>query len=212
MISITVIIIIVTIVISLIGFRNVDLLRRFMFSPYLIFHQKQYYRFVSHAFIHDPKNLFHLLFNMFVLYQFGNNVEYYFKMNSALLGAIYFLILYFGGIIFSSLRDYTLHRNNSTYLALGASGAVSAVLFSHIIIFPTTALYLFFIPIPIPSFIFGGLYLWFEQYMDKKGGDHVAHGAHLYGALFGAVFTIFTNFALLPRFFQQIGEYLTSFF
>lgn len=212
MISITLIIVIATVGVSLLAFRNLELLRRLMFNPYLIFHQKQYYRFITHAFVHDPKNLFHLLFNMFVLYQFGGNVEYFFKMDSPNIGTIYFLILYFGGIVFSSMRDYSLQRNNPNYWALGASGAVSAVLFSHIIIYPTTALYLFFIPIPIPSFVFGGLYLWFEHYMDKRGGDHVAHAAHIYGALFGAIFTLFTNFALLPRFFQQILEYLTSFF
>lgn len=210
--NLTTIIVVVTIVISLIGFRNVDFLRRMMFSPYLIHHNKQYYRFISHAFIHDPKNLFHLLFNMFVLYQFGVNVEYFFMANSPNVWVIYFLILYFGGIIFSSLRDYTQNLNNPNYFALGASGAVSAVLFSHIIIYPTTALYLFFIPIPIPSFVFGGLYLWFEHYMDKRGGDHIAHGAHIYGAIFGVVFTIFTSFSLLPKFFQQIGAYILDFF
>jgi len=210
--SITLIIIIVTIIISLLGFRNRELLDKLMFSPYLINHQKQTYRFITHAFIHDSRNLFHLLFNMFVLYEFGRNVESFFKYDSPLLGSFYFIILYLAGIVFSSLRDYTQHKNDQYYLALGASGAVSAVLFSHIIIFPTTSLYLMFIPIPIPSFIFGALYLWYEQYLDKKGGDRVAHGAHIYGALFGAIFTIFTNFSLLPRFFQQIGEYFISFF
>jgi len=212
MISLTVSIIGVTVVLSFIGFRNREFLSRMLFIPYLIAHSKQYYRFVSHAFMHDPKNLFHLFFNMFVLYQFGLNVELYFKSSSPVLGTIYYLILYFGAVIFSSLRDYSKYKDDPNYIALGASGAVSAVLFSHIIIYPTTALYLFFIPIPIPSFIFGGLYLWFEHYMDKKGGDHIAHGAHLYGALFGVIFTIFTNFALIPSFFAQIQDYILSFF
>jgi membrane associated rhomboid family serine protease len=210
--SITTTIVLITIIISLIGFGNKTFLSRMMFSPYMIYHYKQYYRFVSHAFIHAPNNLFHLIFNMFVLFQFGANVEIYFKQASITRGAIYFLILYFGGVIFSSLRDYYKYKEDAHYMALGASGAVSAVLFAHILIYPTTALYLFFIPIPIPSFVFGGLYLWYEQYMDKRGGDHVAHGAHIYGALFGVIFTLFTNFALLPSFFQQIGQYIASFF
>jgi membrane associated rhomboid family serine protease len=210
--SITIIIIVITVGISLVCFRNKELLSRLMFSPYMIYHHKQYYRFVSHAFIHDPNNLFHLFFNMFVLYQFGQNVEFYFTANNPALGSFYFIFLYFGGVVFSSLRDYTKYKNDRNYMALGASGAVSAVLFSHILIFPTNALYLFFIPIPIPSFVFGGLYLWYEHYNDKKGGGNIAHGAHFYGALFGMIFTLFTNFSLLPRFFQQIGEYLMSFF
>jgi len=149
---------------------------------------------------------------MFVLYQFGGNVEQYFKADSPSLGVFYFLFLYLGGIVFSSMRDYMQYKNDNSYLALGASGAISAILFSHIIIYPTLSLYLFFIPIPIPSFVFGGLYLWFEQYMDKKGGDHIAHGAHFYGAIFGVIFTVFTNFSLIPDFFAQIGAYLVSFF
>lgn len=210
--SITVIIIIVTIIISLIGFKNKEFLAKWMFSPYMIYHHKQYYRFVSHAFIHSPNNLFHLLFNMFVLFEFGRNVEQYFRISSPTLGVFYFLFLYFGGIVFSSLKDYSKYKNDPNYMALGASGAVSAVLFSHILIYPTTSLYLFFIPIPIPSFVFGGLYLWYEHYNDKKGGGNIAHGAHFYGALFGMLFTLFTNFSLLPNFFAQIGEYFTSFF
>ena len=211
MMSITLTIVIATVVISLIGFRNSDFLLRMMFSPYMIFHNKQYDRFITHAFIHDPKNLFHLLFNMFVLYQFGTNVELFFKANSPGRGTLYFIILYLGGIIFSSLRDYVKHKDDPNYLALGASGAVSAVLFSHIMIYPATELYLFFIPIAIPSFVFGILYLGLEQYLDRKGRDHVAHGAHFYGAVFGIIFTLFTDFSILPEFFSQINNYLQSF-
>ena len=210
--SITLLILILTVIVSFIGFQRRDLLNQLIFSPYLIYQKKQYYRFITHAFIHDPGNLFHLIFNMFVLYQFGGNVEQFFKTDAPTVGVFYFIFLYLGGIVFSSLRDYTQYRNDSSYLALGASGAISAVLFSHIIIYPTLSLYLLFIPIPIPSFIFGALYLWFEQYLDKKGGDHVAHGAHFYGAIFGIVFTVFTNVSLVPHFFSQITSYLTGFF
>jgi membrane associated rhomboid family serine protease len=149
---------------------------------------------------------------MFILYEFGRNVEFYFQYESTVLGSFYYIILYFGGIFFSTIRDYSKYKDDPSYMALGASGAVSAVLFSHILIFPTEALYLFFIPVPIPSFVFGMLYLLLERYLDKKGGGHVAHGAHIYGALFGIIFTIFTNFSLLPSFFNQIISYLSSFF
>jgi membrane associated rhomboid family serine protease len=210
--SITLILVVVTVIISFIGFNRPDLMSKWIFNPYLIYHKKQYYRFFTHAFIHDRHNIFHLFFNMFVLYQFGENVELFFRADHPQMGWLFFLLLYFGGIFFSSLRDFEKYKNDPNYNALGASGAVSAVLFAHILIFPTTSLYLMFIPIPIPSFVFGALYLWLEHYLDKRGGGRVAHGAHIYGALFGIVFTLFTNFALLPRFFTQIADYLGSFF
>lgn len=210
--SLTLLIVIVTIAISLLGFSRPDLMSKWLFNPYLIYHNKQYYRFFSHAFIHDRNNLFHLLFNMFVLYEFGRNVELALINDHPKMGWFYFLFLYFGGILFSSLRDFEKHKNNPNYNALGASGAVSAVLFAHILIYPTTALYLMFIPIPIPSFVFGALYLWLEGYLDKREGGHIAHGAHFYGAIFGFVFMLFTNFSLLPNFFSQIIDYLGSFF
>ena len=210
--SLTVILVVVTVITTFVGFNRPDLMDKWLFNPYLIYHKKQYYRFFTGAFIHDRNNIFHLFFNMFVLYQFGRNVELFFRADHPQMGWLYFLLLYFGGIFFSSLRDFEKYKNNPNYNALGASGAVSAVLFAHILIFPTTSLYLMFIPIPIPSFVFGALYLWLEHYLDKRGGDRVAHGAHIYGALFGIVFTMFTNFGLLPRFFSQIVDYLGSFF
>ena len=210
--SLTVILVVVTVITTFVGFNRPELMSKWLFNPYLIYHKKQYYRFFTHAFIHDQNNIFHLFFNMFVLYQFGRNVELFYKADHPQIGWLLYLLLYFGGILFSSLRDFEKYKNDPNYNALGASGAVSAVLFAHILIFPTTSLYLMFIPIPIPSFVFGALYLWLEHYLDKRGGDRVAHGAHIYGALFGIVFTMFTNFALLPRFFTQIVDYLGSFF
>ena len=204
--------VIVTVVISLIAFSRYDLMVKWLFNPYLISHKKQYYRFFSHAFIHSRDNIFHLFFNMFVLYQFGRNVELALISDHPKIGWLLFLLLYFGGILFSSLRDFEKYKNNPNYNALGASGAVSAVLFAHILIYPTTALYLMFIPIPIPSFVFGALYLWLEGYLDKREGGHIAHGAHFYGAIFGFVFVLFTNFSYLPSFFNQILNYLSSFF
>ena len=210
--SITLLLVVVTIAISIYGFSRPDLMARWMFNPYLIFHNKQYYRFVSHAFIHDRNNLFHLLFNMFVLYEFGRNVEIFLRSGHPSMGWILFLALYFGGIVFSSLRDYEKQKNNPYYNALGASGAVSAVLFAHILIYPAVPLYIMFIPIPIPSFVFGILYLWLENYLDKREAGHIAHGAHIYGAIFGLIFTLFTDFSLLGNFFSQIADYLASFF
>ena len=211
--SITLIIIIVTVIVSLMANRDPQLMSKLIFSPYQIYHRKEYYRFITHAFIHSPSNILHLFFNMYVLYLFGTNVEQYLMMEHGGKGRFYYLLLYFGGILFSSLRDYTLHKENQTYLALGASGAVSAILFAFIIISPTAGLVLLFLPFfPIPGFILGALYLWSESYFDKRGGTGIAHGAHLYGAIFGMIFIIFTDFSLVPSFFAQIGAYLASFF
>lgn len=210
--TLTVLIIIATVGVTFLAFSRPDVFSKLLFNPYLISSRQQYYRFFSHALIHDRTNIFHLLFNMYVLYQFGTSVELFFRNDHPQSGWILYLFLYVGGVFFSSLRDFESYKTDPGYNALGASGAVSAVLFSHILIYPTTALYLFFIPIPIPAFVFGALYLWLEHYLDKRGGDRIAHGAHFYGALFGIVFTIFTNFSLVPHFFSQIGNYLTSFF
>jgi len=210
--SITLLIIAITVITSVIGFNNSEFFEKCLFNPFLISTRKQYYRFISNGFIHDRQNIFHLIFNMYVLYIFGVNVEHYFHAQNPQMWVIYYLALYFGGLIFSALPDYSRYKNDPYYNALGASGAVSAVLFAHILISPTTSLYLMFIPIPIPSFIFGVFYLWVEYYLSKRKIDRVAHWAHISGAIYGLVFTFFTNFALLPLFFGQIINYLKSFF
>ena len=109
--------------------------------------------------------------------------------------------LYVGGILFSSLVGYQRHIHDPGYRAVGASGAVAAVLFAHILMLPTQAIYLMFIPIPIPSFVFGILYLAYERYMDRRGGDNVAHDAHFHGAVFGVVYTA----VLHPRLVMELG-------
>ena len=100
-----------------------------------------------------------------------------------------YVALYIGGIIFASIPGMVKHANDPSYRAVGASGAVSAVLFAQILILPTQGVSILFIPIELPAFLFGGLYLIYSWYMDNRGGDHVAHDAHFYGAIFGILFT-----------------------
>ena len=120
---------------------------------------------------------------------------------------IYFLMLYAGGILFSTLFDFGKHKDNAFYSAVGASGAVSAVVFSSILIYPQGTIYFFFIPFPIPSVVFGILYLVYSAYMSKKGADNIGHSAHFWGAIFGIVLTI----ALKPVFAIKFMDYILSY-
>ncbi|MFM1876259.1 MAG: hypothetical protein RL266_1996 [Bacteroidota bacterium] len=159
-----------------------------MFSAYMVKHGGQWYRVVSHAFIHA--GWMHLAVNMWVLYLFGGLVEDYFAEFRGIGGQFAFVALYLGGILFATLPSYSRHQDNFSYNSLGASGAVAAVLFSSIYFQPTMDLYLMLIPIPIPAIIFGIGYLALEWYLDKKAMDNVAHDAHFWGAGFGFIFTV----------------------
>ena len=197
-------IIVSTVIISLIAFNRRDWFDKLRFNAYAIKHDKQGWRFVSYAFLHA--DWIHLLINMFVLYSFGEVVWAYFQYLFAGKAILYFILLYLGGIIFSVLIDFGMHKNNPYYTAVGASGAVSAVVFSSIILMPTAKLYLFFIPVPIPAVIFGILYLIYSAYQGRKGRDNVGHNAHFWGAIFGVVFTIILKPQLALLFLEQLKE------
>jgi membrane associated rhomboid family serine protease len=204
------IIIILTCLVSFAVFNNPNLRDSLIYSPYLVKHHGQWYRIFTHAFIHA--NWSHLLFNMMVLYFFGDHVISIFEQRIGINGQIGFAILYVGGILFSSISAFARHGDNEHYLSLGASGAVSAVLYAFIILAPTVSLYLFFIPIPIPAFVIGIGYLWYEARSDKNGNDGIAHDAHFWGAIFGLIFVIVLYPKVLPEFVVQISNYLTNLF
>jgi membrane associated rhomboid family serine protease len=206
--SYTFIILGATVIISLAAFNNNKLFERLLFSPYLVKKFNEWDRFISHGFIHV--DYMHLFFNMFVLYFFGQNLEEAFKyFHGNQKGALLFGLLYVSGIAIAALPSFNKHKDNYYYRSVGASGAVSAVLFAHIMLMPTVPLYLFFIPIPIPSFIFGVLYLIYEYYLGKKGNSAVAHDAHIGGAVYGIIFTILTIDGVLTGFFSQILKYIS---
>ncbi len=137
-----------------------------LFNAFLVHHKKEYFRLLSHGFIHG--DFFHLFVNVYVLYGFGGVVEQNFRVQFGQSGSLMFVFLYLSGILVSCLPALTKHKNNLHYNALGASGAVSAVLFSSIIMHPTASLMLVILPIPIPAFIFGILYLIYEASMNKN--------------------------------------------
>ncbi|HAS35915.1 MAG TPA: rhomboid family intramembrane serine protease [Flavobacteriales bacterium] len=200
--SLNTLLILLTAVVSFLSFNNHDLFAKMEFNAYLTYHRKQWHRLFSHALIHA--DFMHLLVNMIVLWSFGRIVEAYFTGMFGMQGNYYFLMLYAGGVVVASLPSLFRHKDNPAYNAVGASGAVSAVLFSAILFEPMSKIYLFFIPIGIPAFIFGPLYLAYEIYMDKKSQDRVAHDAHYWGAIFGLLFTILVQPKIVVYFFEQI--------
>lgn len=203
-ISITLIIIIVTAAVSITAFSNRELYTYLLFEPFVINARNEYHRFISHAFIHA--NWTHLAVNMFVLWMFGTSVEMLYPMITDGSWVLPFLGLYFGGVLFASIPSYKKHVTNPSYRAVGASGAVSAVLFAQILMLPTRSVEMLFIPVPMPAWVFGGLYLAYSWYMDKHRADNVAHDAHFYGAVFGLVYT-----ALLePQLILSIGSFQYS--
>ena len=186
------IIIAITVLISFQANKNPDLKQRFLYIPYQLKHNNEYYRLISHIFIHA--DISHLAFNMISLYFLGSTLAYYFIDYYGLqLGTSYLLILYFAGAIFASLPSFFKHQDNSLYRSLGASGAVSAVIFAAILWDPSMSLGILFIPFPIPAYIFGPIYLAVEYFSMKRGGTGIAHDAHLGGAVFGILFVLLLN-------------------
>lgn len=201
---ITYIIIGITTVVSFLAFQNVALMEKLQFNAAQVIHRKQYYRLISHAFVHVSWT--HLIVNMLVLYFFGRNVESYFGYFFGNRADFFFIILYLGGILGSNIWSLIKHQNDYYYNAVGASGAVSAVLFTFIFLDPWEMLYLFAI-IPIPGIIFGVGYLIYSYQMSKRGSDNIAHDAHFLGAVFGFVFPILLKPELFSRFIDLLPNF-----
>lgn len=192
----------ITAIVSFFAFNRRDLFDRLMFNAYFIHQRKEWYRFFSYGLIHA--DWMHLMVNMFVLYSFGNIVQQFFDYYFEAKAYVYYAMLYIGGIGFSTLYDFRRYKDTIYYNAVGASGAVSAVVFSSIILYPIGKIYLFFIPIGIPAPIFGILYLAYSVYMGKKGNDNIGHSAHFWGAIYGLAFTIAIKPGLLIAFYQML--------
>lgn len=188
---VTLIIIAITVIVSILCFRDRSLFYKLSLNPYDIHKRKQWYRVITHAFVHG--DYMHLFVNMFVLYSFGSTMENYFDYSSPgeppFFGALNFILLYFLGVLFSSIPDIYQKKENAMYNSVGASGGVSAVLFAFIFISPWSKIYLFAI-LPIPSLIFGVAYIAYSQYMDKHSKGNTNHKAHIWGAAFGLIYMI----------------------
>lgn len=199
---ITYILLAINIGMSLMGFQNRNFFEKYLFRPYNVAHNRnQWYTVFTHTFLHA--NFPHLLFNMVALYSFGIALERY-EFTSYFGGKaeFYYVLLYVGGIIVSSLPSLEKYKDTYAYAAVGASGAVSAVVFSFILINPKATVG--FVFVPMPAWIFGTLYMAYSWYMSKHGRDNIGHDAHLWGGLFGLALTLVLHPAFFSGFINQI--------
>ena len=154
--------------------------RELMLHPYSIQRGRKYFTILTSGFIHADMN--HLLFNMLSYYFFAFTLE-------KIVGHWQFALIYILGLILSDISSILKNKNNPGYFSLGASGAISAVLFSYILFDPLSKIYLFFIPIGIPAYLFALLYLGYCMYASKNQGDHINHESHFWGTIAGLVIT-----------------------
>lgn len=202
-ITITGIITLITCVLSYYAEENPLYKVRWMFNPGKIRRSGQYDRWVMHGFIHS--GYMHLGFNMMAFYSFGTNVEYTFITLFGDLGGLIFLLFYISAIAIASLPSYFKYQHTDLYNALGASGAVSAIVFAAILFNPLGGVGVIFIPVYVPGFIFGLIYLAYSQYMSQNSNDNIGHDAHFFGALYGIVFCVVLYPKVIWQFFEQIA-------
>ena len=175
------------------AFSNRPVFERFLYSPYLMWNQKQGYRILSGGFLHA--NWVHLLVNLFVFWEFGSFLEQAYVGVFGPLGSKLFLtVLFLGGIVAANIPSLFMHRNDPSFRSIGASGGVSAVLFSYILINPWSKLLLYFV-IPLYSIVAGLLFLAYSYWASRNKQDHIDHLAHFWGSVYG----IFITIALYPE-------------
>ena len=197
--SATLVIVLLTCAISLVGFKSLGLIEALILWPPIVRQKNEYYRLATYGLVHA--NLPHLAFNMIALFSFGSAME---RFYDAALGRFGFVFFYVVGLIVSILPTYLKNRDNPDYRSLGASGAVSAVLFAFILLQPWSAIYVYFIK--VPAIIFAVLYIAYSIYADLHGKDNVNHSAHLWGAAYGVIFTIAMEPPVWPHFLQALSS------
>lgn len=190
------IIFVLIIITSLLAFSNENLYSKLMLHPHSVYRGEKTYTIVTSGFIH--KDWMHLFFNLFSYYFFAFNLERY-------LGHWQFGMLYLGSLVLSDLPSIFKHRNDFWYHSLGASGAISGVIFSYILFEPLSKMMIFPLPIPLPAVLFGVLYLVYCAYASKVSRDAINHDAHFFGAISGILITILLYHQIIPHFFGQFG-------
>lgn len=214
-----------TVLISYLAFSNHDLFEKLKHWPYAEARGGEYHRWLTSGFLHG--DWMHLIFNMLTLYFFGADqrseamkaagvgfpgVEGWFMETFPQGGGLFYLIFYLVGIIVPSLGTFFRHRDHPHFASIGASGAVSAVLYAAILMNPTMNLYLFFIPIPVAGFIYGIAYLWYSSYSARRDpGDGIDHLAHFYGAVFGFAVPLLIEPGLFGEFVAQLRAWFADF-
>jgi len=204
--SITLLIVIVTCLVSIACFNNRQLFDQLKHYPIAEHGNGEYYRMLSSGFVHG--SWWHLGINMFVLHEFGTTVERAFKAQYGFAGMTIFLVAYLLMIVLGDIPTFKKHQNNPSYASIGASGAVSGILFMYILLHPLRNLYLYF-AIPIPAIIFGVLYLAYSSWASKNQRDMIDHDAHYFGALAGVVLMVALIPSVLPQFVSQITRVLS---
>ncbi len=194
--GITLIIVAVTVIISVLAWQSPALMQRLMFYPPAV-ERGQVDRLVTHGFVHTDG--MHLLFNMFTLYSFGQTIE---PFLSERIGRVGYLLFYLLGIVVAILPTYFKHRHDIGYRSLGASGAVSAILFAFILLAPWSTLGVFFIP--VPAIVFAILYVGYSVWADGQGRGNINHSAHLVGGIYGMLAMILIEPAIVPHFFDAL--------
>jgi len=195
--SITIIIISITAVFSVVSlYIYPTLLSWGMLRPFRMVRQKSWHELVTSGFLHA--NMGHLFLNMFVLFIFGLILE-------RTIGEAHFIALYVSGILISAIPSVFRHRDDPDFATLGASGAVESVLFGFIFLFPTESLYIIFIPIPIPAWLFGISFLAYSLFASKSEGSRINHEAHIAGAVWGIIYLLLFVPNTLDHLFTILG-------
>lgn len=197
-ITITLVLIVITAFISYNAFGNPSMKQKLLFNPYSIKNRGEVHRFLTHGFIHADWN--HLILNMIMLFFFGPDLEnrFYFIFGN-IWAPVAYVGFYLSAIIVASLPDYFRHQDFMGYNSLGASGATSALLMAYIFFGPWN----WFIYPPVPAIVLAVGYIWYESYMDRKGGGRIAHNAHLSGAIYGIIFIFVSAQAFAPQYVQS---------
>jgi membrane associated rhomboid family serine protease len=184
-----------TVVTSIYAFNDPTLYGKFMLHPYSVYRKNKLYTLITSGMIHS--DWMHLIFNMMTFFFFAFTLE-------AQIGSFKFGLVYFASLILSDIPTIFRHKDDFWYNSLGASGAISGVLFSFILFYPLAPLSLFFLPIGIPAVLFGGLYLLYCVYASKQSRDNINHDAHFFGALTGIIITILIIPGIVPHFLSTL--------
>ena len=201
--SANLVIIVITCLVSILCSTGTLPFDRLKFNAYDIWHRRKWYRMLSYGLVHGGWG--HLLFNMLTLYFFGEVVETYFGAAfGEPAGVILYVVLYVSAIAASTIGDLVKYRDDPYYSAVGASGAVSAILFASILFEPRMGIYMYFIPIPIPGYIFAPLYLLYCWWAARKNADNIGHSAHFWGAMYGLVFPLLLRPDLIVHFLSRL--------
>lgn len=195
---VTILIIVLTCVVSWIAFSRPRLLNDLILWPPAVDRKREFHRLVTYGLVHADFG--HLLVNMLTLFFFGGLLERFYTVQ---LGTLGFLLFYIGALVVSILPTYLKHRRDPTYRSLGASGAVSAVMFAFILFKPWSLIGVMFV-IPMPAILYAVLYVIYSIYMDRQGSGNINHSAHLWGAAYGVAVTLMVEPALVGHFIDAL--------